>query len=157
MAPIFLAPLQYASRDLVLLAVSNNPDVQAAGGGSHWSLLAHWRPADAFFHFDSMAGCNATAVRRLYDILRTPSSQLEEVETPQQRNDYECGLVSLAIAQLLARRYVERGQCMQFSLQRSDYNPDALQQLMCNVIDSYAAAEAAEQQMIGVAAGSKPA
>ena len=52
-----LAPPRFRSRQ-----VNDNDDVAAAGGGSHWSLLAYLRDENAFAHFDSAGGRNDAGV-----------------------------------------------------------------------------------------------
>ena len=49
-----LAPLNLRDAELVLFQVNNNADVERAGGGSHWSLLAYVR-GDGFKHYGRVA------------------------------------------------------------------------------------------------------
>lgn len=101
-----LEPLGFAHARLALFAVNNNPDVQLAGGGSHWSLLAYWAPQQAFLHFDSMAGSNRGAAAAVVAAAAVPGARLREVASaPQQANGYDCGLYVLALARLLCQRY----------------------------------------------------
>jgi hypothetical protein len=44
------------SKSLVLFAVNDNTDLEAAGGGSHWSLLVYFGGVDTFRHYDSSPG-----------------------------------------------------------------------------------------------------
>lgn len=101
-----LEPLGFARARLALFAVNNNPDVELAGGGSHWSLLAY-SPADrTFHHFDSMAGSNRQAAAAVVAGAAVPGARLKEVaDAPQQANGFDCGLYVLALARLLCQRY----------------------------------------------------
>ncbi|PNW89020.1 hypothetical protein CHLRE_01g055050v5 [Chlamydomonas reinhardtii] len=66
MAGDILGPLKPHSRGLVLLPVNDNPDVDRAAGGSHWSLLVFHRPSNTLRHYDSSGGSgNAAAAKRL--------------------------------------------------------------------------------------------
>ena len=97
----------FAAARLALFAVNNNPDVEQAGGGSHWSLLAYAAADNAFRHFDSMAGTNRQAARRVYEAAAAaapPGARYVEQPAPQQANGYDCGVYVLALAQLLCAR-----------------------------------------------------
>lgn len=50
---------------LVLFAVNDNPYIDEAGGGSHWSLLAYSARDATFHHFDSATGSNRQPARQL--------------------------------------------------------------------------------------------
>jgi Ulp1 protease family, C-terminal catalytic domain len=45
--------LHLASRALILFAVNDNPFVDEADGGTHWTLLAYMRSDRTFSHYDS--------------------------------------------------------------------------------------------------------
>ena len=122
-----LAPLELRAKQLVLLAVSDNPDVGHAGGGSHWSLLAFDRRTNVFLHLDSApgGGGNRGAARQLAGALSplvrdqpaagggSSGQQLrlprfEEVEgAPRQENGYDCGVYVMALARQLCALYAE--------------------------------------------------
>lgn len=84
---------------------------------------------------------NSATARQLYSVLRDPGSKYEEAAAPQQRNAYECGLVVLAMAELLCQRYVVRGEALSFSMSSADIDVDRLRQRMTDYIDAAAAAE----------------
>ncbi|EFJ50327.1 hypothetical protein VOLCADRAFT_116848 [Volvox carteri f. nagariensis] len=48
-----LQPLQPHRRSLVLFPVNDNPHVDEAEGGSHWTLLVYHRPSNTLRHYDS--------------------------------------------------------------------------------------------------------
>jgi hypothetical protein len=94
--------------------VNDNDDVAAAGGGSHWSLLAYLRDENAFAHFDSAGGRNDAAAARLAETLaeafslkNSPAFVSGRSGSPRQRNGYDCGVFALATAHA-ARRLVAR-------------------------------------------------
>ncbi|WIA38264.1 hypothetical protein OEZ86_001604 [Tetradesmus obliquus] len=63
-AMIFEA-LQLHEKELVLFAVNDNPDVEWAAGGAHWSCLAYHRASNSFHHYDSSAPHNRKVARSL--------------------------------------------------------------------------------------------
>ncbi len=53
-----------ADKALILFAVNDNPFVDEAGGGSHWTLLAYARADHTFRHYDSASrSANEAAAR----------------------------------------------------------------------------------------------
>lgn len=102
---VLLEPLGFAAASLVLFAVNNNPDVDAWGGGSHWTLLAYSAADNTFRHYDSMAGTNRAAAAAVFRAVARPGSHLVETATPQQQNGHDCGLYVLALARLLCQRH----------------------------------------------------
>lgn len=93
--------------------VNDNADVSRVGGGTHWSLLAYLRGVDgaddAFLHFDSLGGVNASAANALAaaaaEALGGPRAvaaarnvRHDPPDTPRQTNGYDCGLYVLEVA-----------------------------------------------------------
>ncbi|KAE8731585.1 NEDD8-specific protease 1 [Hibiscus syriacus] len=68
----FLEPLKLPVKNLVLFPVNINDDVSLAEGGSHWSLLAHYRSANVFVHHDSSQQMNKRHAMKLYKSVVTP-------------------------------------------------------------------------------------
>ncbi|PRW59712.1 NEDD8-specific protease 1 [Chlorella sorokiniana] len=104
---VVLEPRGFAAARLVLFAVNNNPDVECAGGGSHWSLLAYSAGGNSFHSYDSMAGSNRQAARAVYKAAAAaapPGARFVEERAPQQANGYDCGVHVLALAKLLCER-----------------------------------------------------
>ncbi len=102
-----LEPRGFAAARLVLFAVNNNPDVERAGGGSHWSLLAYSAAGNSFHSYDSMAGSNRQAAQAVYKAAAAavpPGARFVEEQAPQQANGYDCGVHVLAAAKLLCQR-----------------------------------------------------
>ncbi|KAJ1735872.1 SUMO1 sentrin specific peptidase 8 [Coemansia biformis] len=80
---------------------------------SHWSLLVYCRLTRTFYHYDSISRYNRSfAERAAGKFLRVLEPRLKEgfyfksMQTPQQNNDYDCGIYVLAIAEELARRFI---------------------------------------------------
>ncbi|KAG8468872.1 hypothetical protein KFE25_007390 [Diacronema lutheri] len=104
--PSLFAPLKLETRQLVLMPVSDHDEPDDAGG-THWSLLAFYRqPPDAFFAFDSLSHLNLRAAehlaRRVAPLLGASHSRVVAVPTPQQQNGYDCGMYTIAIADVCA-------------------------------------------------------
>ena len=101
--------VQVQTKSVVLFAVNDNPDVEAAGGGSHWSLLVYFCHACIFRHYDSSTGrASRTAAARLHravrDVLAPGGIEcpLQHVQAmPQQENGYDCGIYVLAMTDAL--------------------------------------------------------
>eukprot|EP00962_Isochrysis_galbana_P019688 scaffold5731_cov119-Isochrysis_galbana.AAC.6 len=122
---------QMAEAPLVLVPISDKADPDAAIGGSHWSLLAFRRVGAApgaaaecaFEHYDSAGGANAeqahAVARALAPLLvcaplpagRSPAAPslsaaaadvvLHQMRGPQQANGHDCGVYTVAVAELL--------------------------------------------------------
>ncbi|KAJ2160757.1 hypothetical protein GGF46_002003 [Coemansia sp. RSA 552] len=80
---------------------------------SHWSLLVYCRLTHTFYHYDSISRYNRNfAERAAGRFLRVLEPHLKEgfyfksMQTPQQNNDFDCGIYVLAIAEELARRFI---------------------------------------------------
>ncbi|KAJ2219008.1 hypothetical protein IW143_002871 [Coemansia sp. RSA 520] len=80
---------------------------------SHWSLLVYCRLTRTFYHYDSISKHNRDfAERAAGRFLRVLEPKLKDgfyfksMQTPQQNNDYDCGIYVLAIAEELARRFI---------------------------------------------------
>eukprot|EP00240_Pyramimonas_obovata_P007727 CAMPEP_0118924856 /NCGR_PEP_ID=MMETSP1169-20130426/2796_1 /TAXON_ID=36882 /ORGANISM="Pyramimonas obovata, Strain CCMP722" /LENGTH=178 /DNA_ID=CAMNT_0006865995 /DNA_START=844 /DNA_END=1377 /DNA_ORIENTATION=- len=100
-----VASMRLAERPLVFFAVNNNPFVDVAEGGSHWSLLTFWR--GRFFHCDSAAGLNRSVAQQLAaqvgpHLASGSASKVVDAKTVQQVNGYDCGVHVMANARALA-------------------------------------------------------
>eukprot|EP00898_Chlorokybus_atmophyticus_P002697 jgi/Chlat1/3428/Chrsp23S03753 len=105
-----LEPLELTRRALIVLPVCNNPDVEAAEGGSHWSTLIYDREANVFEYYDSLGDANEPSARELADAvapyLGASSPPLHRRQhTPQQINSVDCGVYVLAIADAACMHY----------------------------------------------------
>ncbi|KAI8891632.1 hypothetical protein BC833DRAFT_613598, partial [Globomyces pollinis-pini] len=77
------------SKQLIFLPINDNQGDQA--GGSHWSLLVHYRPTNAFYYYDSLHDANRklteTYKSKLAKLINTsPQSIFVPIPTPQQEN-----------------------------------------------------------------------
>eukprot|EP00955_Chlamydomonas_euryale_P111693 366083-Chlamydomonas_euryale.AAC.19 len=107
-AALVLEPLAVRQKELVMFAVNDNTDVEAAGGGSHWTLLLYSRSASSFRHYDSQSNRSSrAAATKLYRAVHKalaagrdcPLVHVEEM--PQQQNGYDCGVYVLMVTDSL--------------------------------------------------------
>ncbi|GIL91946.1 hypothetical protein Vretimale_18558 [Volvox reticuliferus] len=127
MAAELLAPLKPDRKGLVIFAVNDNPEVDLAAGGSHWTLLVYHRPSNTFRHYDSSpshqtdgngrSSGSTQAARRLADAVGPALTgagggagaaaalpSLVEVRCmPRQTNCYDCGMYVLAVARAVCQ------------------------------------------------------
>ncbi|GER55169.1 sentrin-specific protease [Striga asiatica] len=112
----FLQPLNLHTRKLVIFPVNDNADVELAGGGSHWSLLAFMRRRrcsggrDVFVHHDSFGSHNREHARRVYlavrrYVVREEVAYVERPIEPGQTNGYDCGVYVAAVAEAICEWY----------------------------------------------------
>ena len=111
-----------ADASMVLLPVCDKSDPDSAVGGSHWSLLAFRRVRGnsrgedagvAFEHYDSAGSANAHHAQAVASVLAplvlgkeltSPSCleiKLHEMHGPQQVNGHDCGVYTVATAEIL--------------------------------------------------------
>jgi Ulp1 family protease len=98
---------------LIIFPVNNNKDVSQAGGGSHWSLLVYNTLDNTFYHYDSCSNMNESAALELATSLQQSgggvlsSSKVEWCRhTPQQSNNYDCGVHVLMTSRLIGEAVV---------------------------------------------------
>lgn len=111
-AGLILEPLEVNSKSLVLFAVNDNTDLEAAGGGSHWSLLVYFGGVDTFRHYDSSPGRGsrsaATRLHRAVQNVLVPTGQecplVHVSDMPHQENGYDCGVYVMAMADAICAR-----------------------------------------------------
>jgi sentrin-specific protease 8 len=103
---------------LCLLPVNDNQSFDSES--SHWSLLVYEN--QRFVHYDSSAGHNTTAAKKIartflqllsasgVDNVPTWSSGLfvNDRDAPQQQNGYDCGMYVLVVAEFLCRQRCRR-------------------------------------------------
>ncbi|CAA0816849.1 NEDD8-specific protease 1 [Striga hermonthica] len=114
----FLKPLNLHTRKLIIFPVNDNADVELAGGGSHWSLLAFVRRRcsggdGVFVHHDSYGSHNGEHARRVYlavrrhvvgeeeEEARVAAAYVERPIEPGQTNGYDCGVYVAAVAEAI--------------------------------------------------------
>ncbi|KAJ3306789.1 SUMO1 sentrin specific peptidase 8 [Blyttiomyces sp. JEL0837] len=96
-----VTPLKLKEKAIVFIPVNDNEDERA--GGAHWSLLVYFRPANSFYYYDSLSGCNIGVAKRT----KAPSSYFVEVDTPKQMIGYDCGIYVISITEMLTSRILE--------------------------------------------------
>nr|GEY27567.1 NEDD8-specific protease 1 [Tanacetum cinerariifolium] len=88
----FLQPLNLPSKKLIIFPVNDNDDVAAAGGGSHWSLLAYEKTTNVFVHHDSLGSSNQYDAKRLYESLIPHMAIAKEIckwfDSNEEGNDH---------------------------------------------------------------------
>jgi sentrin-specific protease 8 len=85
--------------------VSSSTAWRRPGAGSHWSLLVILQ-GPVYLHFDSVNGGNAPAAQAVTRVFSNVLGHkrdilVTEVNTPQQRNGFDCGLHALGAAEVL--------------------------------------------------------
>ncbi|KAL7127333.1 hypothetical protein ABFS83_14G247300 [Erythranthe nasuta] len=117
----FIEPLHLPQRKLIIFPINDNDDVTAAGGGTHWSLLAFDRNTNLFVHHDSSGCLNKKHSKRVYKAVvaytEIDAKYIECSSTPRQVNGFDCGLYVTAIA---------RAICKWCASERRDYNMESL-------------------------------
>eukprot|EP01132_Coremiostelium_polycephalum_P002062 gene2062-2542_t len=111
-----LRPLKMKEKQVIFIPVNNNSNIQAVGGGSHWSLMVFVKKLNRFLYFDSMGTLNyyssLTMASSLHQILNTESTKVSMkvrvCQTPQQNNGYDCGWYCLAIIELLSNLIINQ-------------------------------------------------
>ncbi len=138
--------------------MNDNPHVDTANGGSHWSLLVGRREAGRWRwrHYDSGGPSNALVARRVHAALAPlvrggseagPGSgagtstsdgaspaHLTQEPTPQQTNAHDCGVYCLAIADVLTQRFVRGGAAMSFKVTNEDITPASAKEFRKQVL-----------------------
>ncbi|VVB16690.1 unnamed protein product [Arabis nemorensis] len=104
----FMKPLGLHDKDLLIFPVNDNLDVELAEGGLHWSLLVYYREANSFFHHDSLMGMNSRNAKQLFKavspfVSNGDAAYRECIDTPLQKNGYDCGVFVLAIARVICQ------------------------------------------------------
>ena len=141
----FLQPLNIPSKKLIIFPVNDNDDVAAAGGGSHWSLLAYEKTTNVFVHHDSLGGSNKYDAKRLYESLiphmgvDIPRPGFIESDcTPQQSNGYDCGLYVIAIAKEICKWFDSNekvNEHLWFSHVKEQVNASAVSKLRSEILE----------------------
>ncbi|ESO91198.1 hypothetical protein LOTGIDRAFT_182489, partial [Lottia gigantea] len=109
---VLLEPLNLPLKQFVFLAVNDNDDTDNSGG-THWSLLVYIRSKQEFHHFDSYNHLNEHIAKklayRLQPFVHAPRGRMKfiEIDSPQQKNAYDCGVYVISIAEHLCREFCE--------------------------------------------------
>lgn len=98
-----LEDIDVSSKDIIFVPVNNNTNIDSPGG-SHWSLLVWTRKSGTFLYLDSMTNYNKSSAIQLKDILGecySLGTDIEYIDTPQQKNSYDCGVFVLCFIQFM--------------------------------------------------------
>jgi len=102
-------PENISEKILIFMPVNDSTNYRE-GGGSHWSLLAYYKPLNCFFHYDSLNHYNGHVAQsfasKLADVLKFPDYRFYDMPTPKQSNGSDCGIFVIAISRLLCQRYL---------------------------------------------------
>lgn len=109
-----LAQLKLDRKEVILLAINDNQELDLYGGGTHWSLLAFFKGDDTtegkFVHYDSAGGSNNRYAQHLTDLLSKGllGKHVEVIvqPSPQQVNGWDCGVYVLGVAKCLCEWYM---------------------------------------------------
>lgn len=121
-----LSALELSKKDLIFIPINNNSDATQSGG-SHWSLLVFDRHHNTFYYFDSAHEMNrvpaAHTAAKLIPLIHPElvsgkkqhhgwfnlgghhsdeKPKFHIANAPQQENGYDCGVFTVAIAELIA-------------------------------------------------------
>ncbi|XP_064458014.1 sentrin-specific protease 8-like [Ornithodoros turicata] len=105
-----LKSLELQKKDVVLLPVNDCACLDSPGG-CHWSLLVYSRKDGKFAHYDSSKGTNLEHAQRvakaLLPVLNAEVIDLVEVQCPQQKNSYDCGVHVIYNLDRVCQKYME--------------------------------------------------
>lgn len=116
------AGLELKEKDLIICPLNDNSDVEAAGGGTHWSLLVARVISShkmSFEYFDSVNTTNLDASRRLAaklaalrlgpEVAGPTAAEVSVVACAKQDNASDCGVYTLLFAAAALEGYVREG------------------------------------------------
>ncbi|XP_060587910.1 sentrin-specific protease 8-like [Ruditapes philippinarum] len=108
----FLKPLNLPSKEFIFLPVNDN-QVSNQAGGTHWSLLVYVRNKQEFRHYDSMECTNKEIAKilayKVQPYFQAPRGRMKviEVDSPKQKNSFDCGVYVISIAEHLCKELCE--------------------------------------------------
>lgn len=134
-----LPPLQ--SYTHVFLPVNDCTDPEAAGGGSHWTLLLVSLIDNKAFHYDSLNPSNfrpaKSAVYKLEQLLQRSLTLTDLTDTPQQENESDCGMFVCMNMDYLLNRLLSTEQAgnVDMDLRNAKYSAKLMRDKMATTID----------------------
>ncbi|KAF2708556.1 Ulp1 protease family protein [Pleomassaria siparia CBS 279.74] len=127
----------------MFLPVNDNRDVEAAEGGSHWSLLLVSVIDGVAFHYDSLQPSNDMEARKtskkLEVLLGKKLRFIHMDDAPQQENGSDCGVfVCLLTKHLLLKRLLraDANKKISMSMKEQYVNAQDGRKTMLNLIES---------------------
>lgn len=128
----------------VFLPINDNPSVDVAEGGSHWSLLLVSTIDGVAFHYDSLSPDNMRPARaaasKLSELLGTQLRFVNMDDTPQQENGSDCGVfVCLLMKHLLLNRLlkVDSNARVSMAMAGREVNAKEGRKVMTKIIDGF--------------------
>ncbi|GAV71937.1 Peptidase_C48 domain-containing protein, partial [Cephalotus follicularis] len=111
---VLLSDLNMRDKQLIVFPVNDNGDLSRADGGTHWSLLVYYKKTNMFVHHDSFDGMNTNVAMKFYHKIKGFFGSggeygdriLSQGPTPQQSNNYDCGIYVIAIARVICQWYM---------------------------------------------------
>ena len=128
----------------IFLPINDNPSVELAEGGSHWTLLLVSTIDGVAFHYDSLGGDNVrpaqAATYKLSQLLGIHLRFVNMDDTPQQENGSDCGVfVCLLMKHLLLKRLLTADSSARVSMTMAgrEVNAKEGRKDMMRIIESY--------------------
>lgn len=107
---IFLDPIDAANHNFLFFPL-NNCDSKDSAGGSHWSLLVCSSIEETCYHFDSLKHLNnyvaLNFAKRIATFFLWKHNKYIEIDSPQQKNDYDCGIFALCLTDLVSEHILK--------------------------------------------------
>ena len=95
--------------EYIFLPVNNN-DYLDRDAGSHWSLLVYNKSNNEFYHHDPIRGTNnrhaLEIVKGMAKASKNFKDRITNIESPQQKNGYDCGTYVIMYANNIAENIV---------------------------------------------------
>lgn len=120
-----LEPLQSQSKEVIICVVNDSVAVKpesntSKGTGGHWSVVAYSKKENCFYSLDSAGSTNWQAASEVMRIMKKAlrCTDATIIETPclRQDNAYDCGVYSLANAELIASHFVDQHRLINLPL-----------------------------------------
>merc|ERR1712243_161143 len=96
----------------IFYPINNNNEIDKIGG-THWSLLIFNKTSNKYYHYDPIKGMNRKHAQALItntNYKSKGSPKYIEMECPQQRNSFDCGIyIMLFIAELTSSTIAKSG------------------------------------------------
>lgn len=111
----FLEPLEIKNKQILIIPI-NDSENTGGEGGSHWSLLVYYRKMQEFHYFDSNNNYNLVHAEKIKTKLINYLQIKQETSiticpTPQQINNYDCGIYVIFIVESLIYKIIMNNMC----------------------------------------------
>jgi len=126
----------------IFLPINDNPDVTAAGGGVHWSLLLVSLIDGVALHYDSMHPHNLNEASGTLDKLKDLTGKdikfVPVDDCPQQSNGNDCGVyVCVLMKHLLCSRLLQtrNNAKVKMSMEERDVDAARGREMMVEIVE----------------------